>query len=68
MGKHHVCFPGCESNLLQCDLNFFLTNDVGPVSLVMDLRIVHERWGSSSNPSLNGQLHYPAEPEWAHPG
>ena len=31
------------------------------VPLVMDLRIVHERWGSSSNPSLNGHLHYPAD-------
>ena len=38
-----------------------LANAAGPVPLVLDLRIVHERWGSSSNPSLNGQLHYPAE-------
>ena len=29
--------------------------------LVLDLRIAHERWGSSSNPSLNGHLHYPAD-------
>ena len=27
----------------------------------MDLRIVHERWGSTSNPSLNGHLHYPTD-------
>ena len=27
--------------------------------MVLDLRIAHERWGSSSNPSLNVQLHYP---------
>ena len=27
--------------------------------LVLDLRIAHERFGSSSNPSLNGNLHYP---------
>ena len=33
---------------------------MGSVSLVLDLRIAHERWGSSSNPSLNGHLHYPA--------
>jgi hypothetical protein len=26
---------------------------------VLDLHIVHERWGSSSDPSLNGHLHYP---------
>ncbi len=32
-----------------------------PVSLVLDLRIVHDRWGSSSNPSLNGHLHYPVD-------
>ena len=25
----------------------------------MDLRIAHERWGSSSDPSLNDHLHYP---------
>jgi hypothetical protein len=34
------------------------------VYLVLDLRIVHERFGSSSeywtsDPSMNGQLHYP---------
>jgi hypothetical protein len=32
---------------------------VGPVCLVIDLRITHERWGSSSDPSINGHLHYP---------
>ena len=31
------------------------------VPLVMDLRIVHERWGSSSNPSLDGHLHFPSD-------
>ena len=35
------------------------TTKSGPVSLVMDLHIVHERWGSSSDPSINGHLHYP---------
>ena len=34
-------------------------NTAGPVSLVLNLRIVHERFGSSSDPSLNGHLHYP---------
>ncbi len=33
----------------------------GPVALVLDLRISHERWGNSSNPSVNGQLRYPAD-------
>jgi hypothetical protein len=31
----------------------------GPVPLVLDLRITHERFGSSSDPSINGRLHYP---------
>ena len=34
-------------------------NVSGPVSLVMDLLITHERFGSSSDPSINGHLHYP---------
>ena len=34
---------------------------LGPVPLVLDLRITHERWGSSSNPSLNVHLHYPTD-------
>ncbi len=31
----------------------------GPVPLVLDLRIAHDRFGSSSDPTLNGTLHYP---------
>jgi hypothetical protein len=31
----------------------------GPVPLVLDLRIAHGRFGSSSDPILNGHLHYP---------
>ncbi len=30
-----------------------------PVSLVLDLRITHGRWGSSSVPSINGNVPYP---------
>ena len=41
------------------ELAGYLANAAGPVSLVLDLRITHERFGSSSNPSLNGNLHYP---------
>ena len=26
---------------------------------MLDLRIAHDRWGSSSDPSINGHLHYP---------
>ncbi len=32
---------------------------MGPMPLVLDLHIVHDRFGSSSDPSLNGQLHHP---------
>ncbi len=37
----------------------YLQNAVGTVPLVLDLRIAHERWGSSTDPTLNGHLHYP---------
>ncbi len=41
------------------ELGGYLANSAGPVPLVLDLRIAHERWGSSSDPTLNGNLHYP---------
>jgi hypothetical protein len=41
------------------ELTGYLANVEGPVSLVMDLHITHERWGSRSDPSINGHLHYP---------
>jgi hypothetical protein len=37
----------------------YLVDTVGPVSLVLDLNIDHDRFGSSSDPNLNGRLHYP---------
>ena len=37
----------------------YLANAVGPVPLVLDLRIAHDRFGSTSDPTLNGHLHYP---------
>jgi hypothetical protein len=37
----------------------YLVNVSNPVPVVMDLRIVHDRFGSRSDPCLNGQLHYP---------
>jgi hypothetical protein len=36
----------------------YLANVAGPVPLVLDLRIAHERFGSSSDPSINGHLLY----------
>jgi hypothetical protein len=41
------------------ELAAYLTNTVGPVSLVLDLLIVHDRFGSNSDPSINGHLQYP---------
>ncbi len=46
----------------QCgDIEFagYLANAAGPVPLVLDLHISHERFGSSSDPSINGHLPYP---------
>jgi hypothetical protein len=37
----------------------YLANSAGPVSLVLDLRITHNRVGSSTDPTLNGHLRYP---------
>ena len=31
----------------------------GPGAFGAGLRIAHDRWGSSSDPSINGHLHYP---------
>ena len=41
------------------ELAGYLANAAGPVPLVLDLLIAHERWGSSSDSSMNGHLHYP---------
>ncbi len=41
------------------ELAGYLTNAAGPVPLVLDLRIAHDRFGSSSDRSINGHLHYP---------
>ena len=41
------------------ELAVYLTNAAGPVPLVLDLLITHEKFGSRSDPSINGHLHYP---------
>jgi hypothetical protein len=41
------------------ELAGYLANEAGPVPLVLDLRIAHDRFGSCSDPSLHGNLHYP---------
>ena len=40
------------------ELAGYLANAAGPVPLLLDLRIA-DRYGSSSDPSLDGHLHYP---------
>jgi hypothetical protein len=41
------------------ELAGFLANETGPVPLVLDLHITHDRVGSSTDPTLNGHLRYP---------
>ena len=41
------------------ELAGYLVNTTDPVPLVLDLRIDHDHFGSSSDPGLNGNLHYP---------
>ena len=41
------------------ELAGYLVNAGGPVPLVLDLRIAHDRWGRRSDPSINGHLHCP---------
>jgi hypothetical protein len=41
------------------DLVGYLANATGPVPLVLDLQIAHDRVGSSTDPTLNGHLRYP---------
>ncbi len=40
------------------ELAGYLANEAGPVPLVLDLRIAHDRVGSSTDPTLNGHLKY----------
>jgi hypothetical protein len=41
------------------ELPGYLTNAAVQVPLVLDLLIDHDRFGSSSNPNLDGKLHWP---------
>jgi hypothetical protein len=41
------------------ELAGYLANSEDPVPLVLDLRIAHDRFGSSSDPGRNGHVHYP---------
>jgi hypothetical protein len=44
---------------VKLSLNVAPYHAAGPEPMVLDLRIVHDRFGSSSDPSLSGHLHYP---------
>jgi hypothetical protein len=41
------------------EIGGYLINESGPVTLVLDLRITHDRVGSNTDPNLNGHLKYP---------
>jgi hypothetical protein len=41
------------------ELAGYLANEPDPVPLVLDLRVAHDRVGSSADPALNGHLRYP---------
>ena len=41
------------------ELTGYLANVTGPVPLVLDLRVAHDRVGSSADPALNGHLRHP---------
>jgi hypothetical protein len=41
------------------ELAGYLANEAAPVPWVLDLRIAHDRVGSSVDPTLNGHLKYP---------
>jgi hypothetical protein len=41
------------------ELAGYVANVSGPVPLLLDLRVAHDRVGSSADPALNGHLRYP---------
>jgi len=55
--QHVVKSRGQQCGDIQ--LEGYLANEAGPVPLVLDLRIAHDRVGSSTDPNLNGHLKYP---------
>jgi hypothetical protein len=55
----HICT--CSPRALVygiTELAGYLANTTDPVPLVLDLRLVHDRFDSRSDPTLNGRLHY----------
>ncbi len=56
--RHPFLYTLCQYSG-DIELGGYLQNVVGTVTLVMDLRITHEHWESSTDPTLHGHLHYP---------
>jgi hypothetical protein len=48
------------------EMTGYLANTAGPVSLVLDLRISHDRVGSRTDPTLKGHLKYPNNLDQSH--
>jgi hypothetical protein len=57
--KTHQVVSSRDQRCGDIQLAGYLANAAGPVPLVLDLRIAHDCFGSSSDPSINGHLHYP---------
>ena len=57
--KTQQVIKSCGQHCGDIEVAGCLANAAGPVPLVLDLRIAHDRFGSSSDPSLNGHLRYP---------
>ncbi len=53
LGGWSTCWP------FYIELVGYLPNVTGPVSLVLDLRVAHDRVGSRTDSDLNGHLRYP---------
>jgi hypothetical protein len=65
---HRSLSSFCFVPTLEADLSLFVSTFEDrlkkkkswcPVPLVLDLRVAHDRIGSSTDPTLNGQLRYP---------
>ncbi len=60
INKNNEHPPWCTTGQHCGDIELagYLANAADPVPLVLDLRLVHDRFGSRSDPTLNGRLHY----------
>jgi hypothetical protein len=57
--KTHQVVKSRGQHCGEIELAGYLANETGPVQLVLDLRIEHDRVGSNTDPNLNGHLKYP---------